>query len=362
MKINVTKPYLPPYEEYIYEIKSLWDSCWLTNFGEKHELLVEALRSKSNVKYINLFTNGHQALESAIKAFSLKGSVITTPFTFVSTTSAIVNCGLKPIFCDVKEDDYTIDPSKIEQLITEDTSAIIATHVYGNICDHDKIHAIAKKYDLKVIYDAAHAFNEKVDDKYIYDLGDASMVSFHATKVFHTIEGGAIYTNNKEVSEKLKLISSFGLQGEDVIIHSGNSKMNEFQAAMGLCNLRYLKNVIENRKLAYNHYSNRLSSLEEITINKYCENLERNYSYYPIFVKGGASKREELVAFLKKNGVNARLYFYPLTSKFTIFEEYYRETPTALKLSENVLCLPLYADLSLEDVDRVVDLVIEFFG
>ena len=243
-RINVTRSSMPPFEEYCEEIRSIWESRWLTNMGEKHEALTQALREKLEVPGISLFTNGHLALEATLRALDLRGEVITTPFTFASTTHAIARCGLKPVFCDVREGDYTIDPAKIEALITRDTCAILPVHVYGNICDDAAIEAVARAHGLKVIYDAAHAFGERVNGVSVARLGDASMFSFHATKVFHTIEGGAVAYRDEALTTPLQMQKNYGITSpETVEVCGGNSKMSEFQAAMGLCNLRWMKTI-----------------------------------------------------------------------------------------------------------------------
>lgn len=250
MVINVTRSSLPDFAEYIDEIKDLWDTHWLTNMGSKHKALQQALVDYLKVKDITLFTNGHLALEAAIEALDRKGEIITTPFTFASTTHAIIRKGSIPIFCDIEPNHFTIDPDKIESLITDKTIAILPVHVYGNVCDVDRIAKIAAKYQLKVIYDAAHAFKVEYLDQGIGTYGDATMFSFHATKVFHTIEGGAITYNDKDLSFKLDNIKNHGINGpETVIYEGGNAKMNEFQAAMGLCNLRHIDDEIARRKV-----------------------------------------------------------------------------------------------------------------
>ena len=241
-KILVTQSSIPTFEEYNEEIKSIFETKWLTNMGEKHQLLEEKLKEKVKVENISLFNNGHLALYTAIKKMNLTGEVITTPFSFSSTTHAIVQNGLTPVFCDINEDDYTIDVNKIESLITEKTSAIVAVHVYGNVCDVKKIEDIAKKYNLKVIYDAAHVFGVEIDGQGIGTFGDISMFSFHATKVFNTIEGGALTYNDSNLKEKIDRFKNFGINGPEKVEEVGiNSKMNEFQAAMGICNLKIRK-------------------------------------------------------------------------------------------------------------------------
>ncbi len=360
-KILITRSSLPPLEEYIDEIKELWETRWLTNMGVKHQLLAEKLKEYLNTENITLFVNGHLALESIIQAMNLKGEVITTPFTFISTTHAIVRNSLTPVFCDINYDDYTIDVSKIEDLITERTSAIIPVHVYGNICDYQEIDRIAKKYDLKVIYDAAHAFGEKIDGINVSNLGDASMFSFHATKVFNTIEGGAVTYKRNELKEKLDQIKNFGITGpESIESVGGNAKMNEFQAAMGICNLRHVDDEIEKRKKVVERYKERLSDIKGIKLNEEKENVKSNYAYFPVLFDGYKANRDEIYEELKKNNIFARKYFYPLTNDAQCYKNKFNveETPTAKYISERILTLPLYADLELSDVDRICDIII----
>ena len=261
-KIQVTQSSMPELEEYVEEIKSIFETKWLTNMGPKHIELETKLEEYLDVKNMTLFVNGHMALYSAIKALKLEGEVITTPFTFISTTNAIVQNGLTPVFCDIEPDTYTIDTSKIEELITEKTCAIVPVHVYGNICNVEEIERIAKKHNLKVIYDAAHAFGVKYKDKGIGNFGDMSMFSFHATKVFNSIEGGGISYNCDEYEKQLNLLKNFGITGPETAEEIGmNSKMNEFQAAMGLCNLRHVDGEIEKRKRIVEIYRNRLNNV-----------------------------------------------------------------------------------------------------
>lgn len=360
-KILVTRSSLPPFEEFIDEIKGLWETRWLTNMGVKHQLLEEKLKEYLNTENITLFVNGHLALESIIQAMELKGEVITTPFTFISTTHAIVRNGLTPVFCDINYDDYTIDVSKIEDLITERTSAIIPVHVYGNICDYQEIERIAKKYNLKIIYDAAHAFGEKVNGINVSNLGEASMFSFHATKVFNTIEGGAVTYKRNELKEKLDQIKNFGIMGpESIESVGGNAKMNEFQAAMGICNLRHVDNEIEKREKVVERYRERLSDIKGIKLNEEKENVKSNYAYFPVLFDGYKANRDEIYEELKKNNIFSRKYFYPLTNEAQCYKNKFNveETPTAKYISERILTLPLYVDLELSDVDRICDIII----
>lgn len=359
--IQVTRSSMPEFEEYVEEIKELWESHWLTNMGAKHIELEERLQDYLDTKNISLFANGHLALECVIAALKLTGEVITTPFTFASTTHAIVRNGLTPVFCDVNPEDYTIDVSKIEDLITEKTSAIIPVHVYGNVCDVKEIERIAKKYNLKVIYDAAHTFGVKVNGVGIANFGDASMFSFHATKVFNTIEGGAVTFNDETLTKKLNELKNFGITGpESVEYVAGNAKMNEFQAAMGICNLRHVDEEINKRRLVVEKYNSRLEYVKGIKVWKSQEGISSNYAYYPIVFDNYKYNRDEVFEKLKSEGIIARKYFYPLTNSFDCYKDNFKinETPVAKYISERVLTLPLYADLSLEDVDRICDIIL----
>lgn len=360
--IQVTKSSMPPIEEYIEQIKVLWENKWLTNMGVNHTKLESELNSYLKTSNITLFTNGHLGLEAAIAAFNLKGEVITTPYTFASSTHAIVRNGLEPVFCDVNKEDYTIDVSKIEELITEKTSAIIPVHVYGNICNVEEIDKIAKKYNLKVIYDAAHVFGAEYKGIGIGNYGDASMFSFHATKVFNTIEGGGVTYNSEEISLILDALKNFGMtSSEDVDYVGGNAKMNEFQAAMGLVNLKYVDQYIEKRKLVYQRYIENLDNVSGIKVSKVQPNVKSNYAYFPVIFDGYKMDRNQICEKLFDEGIVARKYFYPLTSSFSVYNNVYNsdDTPVAKFLSENVLTLPLYPDLSLNDVDKICQIILE---
>ncbi|WP_227004583.1 DegT/DnrJ/EryC1/StrS family aminotransferase [Jeotgalibaca arthritidis] len=359
-RIQVTKTSMPTFTEYTNEIKGLWDSHWLTNMGIKHKELERDLLKYLNVPNITLFTNGHLALENVIQAFNLTEEVITTPFTFASTTHAIVRNGLKPVFCDINSDDYTIDVDKIESLINERTSAIIPVHVYGNVCDVEAIDKIAKKHNLKVIYDAAHTFGVTVNGKGIGSYGDASMFSFHATKVFNTIEGGAVTFQDATLNKVLNELKNFGITGpESVGYIGGNAKMNEFQAAMGICNLRHVDNEILKRKNVVERYMSHLKGLKGIKLSPEQEGVQSNYAYFPVVFDGYKKTRDEVFEQLKEHDVIARKYFYPLTNSFECYKGQYnvQDTPVAQYIAERVLTLPLYADLDLQDVDRICEII-----
>ena len=358
--IQVTRSSMPEFEEYIEEIRELWDTHWLTNMGSKHKSLESQLLDYLKVPNITLFTNGHLALECIIAALNLRGEVITTPFTFASTTHAIVRNGLKPVFCDINPDDYTIDVEKIESLITEKTSAIIPVHVYGNVCDVEAIERIAKKYNLKVIYDAAHTFGVTVNGQGIGTFGDASMFSFHATKVFNTIEGGAVTYNDSSIKQVLNDLKNFGITGPETVEYvGGNAKMNEFQAAMGICNLRHVNGEIIKRKKVVERYIDNLKDITGIKLSKEQVDVESNYAYFPVVFDGYKMTRDGVFEKLKDNDIVARKYFYPLTNSFECYKDRYDvdETPVAKYIAERVLTLPLYADLALEDVDRICEII-----
>ena len=354
---------MPSYEEYCEEIRQLWDSHWLTNMGVKHQEFEALLKGYLDTPNVSLFTNGHLALENAIAAMELPkgGEVITTPFTFASTTHAIVRNGLIPVFCDIKPDDYTIDADKIEALITDKTCAIVPVHVYGNFCDVEKIEELAKAHDLKVIYDAAHSFGARYKGVSAANFGDASMFSFHATKVFNTIEGGAVCYSDTELSEKLNDLKNFGIHGPDSVQYvGGNAKMSEFQAAMGICNLRHLDDEIAKRRTVAMRYRERMSDVEGLRLNPIQENVEPNYAYFPVVFEAAFGKsRDEVLSQLGENGIIARKYFYPLTSDFDCYKELeHGDTPIAEYVSNRILCLPMYADLPLEDADRICDIIL----
>jgi len=366
-KILVTRSSMPDFEEYCEEIKKLWDSHWLTNMGVEHKQLQAELEAYLNCQHVVLYTNGHLALENVIAAmqFPKGGEVITTPFTFVSTTHAISRNGLVPVFCDVNPDDYTIDVNRLEALITEKTVAIVPVHVYGNMCDVERIEEIAKKYNLKVIYDAAHAFAVKYKGVSSANFGDASMFSFHATKVFNTIEGGAVCFQDDSLVQTMNDMRNFGIRGpERVVFIGGNAKMNEFQAAMGICNLRHLDREIGKRKQVVERYRNNLNNIEGIKICKPQKDVESNYAYFPAVFDGFGATRDEIFNALGEQGITARKYFYPITNSVEAYADLptagKEKTPVAAYLADRVLTLPLYADLALEDVDRICEIILSY--
>ncbi len=363
--ILVTRSSMPPFEEYVEEIRGIWDSHWLTNMGPKHKELQDKLREYLGVDKIDMFTNGHMAIELCLQAMNLpKGSeVITTPFTFASTTHAIVRNGLEPVFCDINPLDFTIDVSKIEKLITDKTSAIMPVHVYGNVCDVEEIQRVADKYGVKVIYDAAHTFGVRYKNQGIGSYGDISCFSFHATKVFNSIEGGAACFKDNDFGLELYRLKNFGIRGPETVDGVGaNAKMNEFCAAMGLCNLRHVDAEIQKRKIIVECYIDHLRGIAGLQLNPVQKDVVPNYAYFPVVFEEkvfGAS-RNEVSDLLEKHNINARKYFYPLTNTFGCFHGKYdpNHTPIALHISKRVLTLPLYADLDLEDVERICQIIL----
>ena len=361
-KIYVTKTTMPPYEEYCEMIKPLFESRYITNDGVYHEELEEKIKEYLNVSNVTLFTNGHLSLENAIQVLGLKGEIITTPFTFISTTHAIKRSGCEPVFCDINYDDYTMDVSKIESLITDKTCAIVPVHVYGNACNVEEIEKLAKKYNLKVIYDAAHAFGVKYKGNSIANYGDISMFSFHATKVFNTIEGGACIYKDDSLKKKLIYLKNFGINTdpkvEEVEYYGGNAKMNEFQAAMGLCNLKYLDSNIAKRKELILKYRELLSKVKGIKLSIVQDNVESNYSYFPIVVLDDYGiSRDELIKVLNTYNIYPRKYFYPISNELELYKNCKGDTPIAKDISERVMTLPLYPDLGINNVEKICDII-----
>ncbi len=359
-RINVTKSSMPTFEEYCEEIKPLWESRWLSNRGVESIKFEEELKKYLNVEEVYCFANGHVALEVAINGLKLEGEVITTAYTHISTTHSIVRNGLTPVFVDIKEDNYTIDPDLVEKAITDKTVAIVATHVYGFICDVEKIEKIAKKHNLYVIYDAAHAFGVTYKGIGVGNFGDISMFSTHATKVFHTIEGGIVSYKTKDNEKFLPMreIVNFGFRGHEEVCHIGtNARMNEFEAAMGVCNLRHIDEEIAKRKVVAEHYYKRLDGVDGIKIPKPDKDTKWNYSYFPVIFDGYKLNRNEVQEKLGNSNIYARKYFFPITNKVECYKEKYGlvDLPISNRISDTVLTLPLYADMTIDDVDRVCD-------
>lgn len=364
--IFVTKPSLPPVEEYMEYVRQIFDRGILTNMGPMHEEFRERLSDYLDADICIPMCNGHMALEMTIQAFGLKGEVITTPFTFASTTHAIVRNGCTPVFCDVREEDCTMDPNKIEDLITERTSAIIPVHVYGLPCDVEKIEAIAKKHGLKVIYDAAHAFGVKVGGRSITNFGDASMISFHATKVFQTIEGGCTVVHDKDHAMRIYQLENFGIMNEDRVAAVGaNAKMNEFEAAMGICSLNHIDENIAARKAVFETYVRELSGIPGIRMPEpYREDVIRNYAYVPVLFDAEilGTDRDKIYSRLGFHKIYARKYFHPLTNSFECYAGcgYKGDTPVAEKLSKQVLTLPIYSELTTGEAEDICKIIKKF--
>ncbi|EAQ53110.1 MULTISPECIES: DegT/DnrJ/EryC1/StrS aminotransferase family protein [Vibrio] len=365
MKIKVTQPSFPPLSEFNQMLEDIWDRKWLTNGGHYHQELERALANHLGVKYVSLFCNGTIALLTGLKALGITGEVITTPFTFVATSHAIEWNGCTPVFCDIDPDSYNLDPSKIESLISEKTQAIMPVHVYGTPCDVKALKSIADKYDLKVFYDAAHSFGVEVDGESILNFGDLSMMSFHATKVFNTIEGGALITNCPDMKKKIDFLKNFGFAGEESVVDIGiNGKMNEVQAAFGLAQLKYVEEQITHCKSISDLYREKLSDVPGIEVLKESDNVKYNYSYFPIVVneREFGIDRDMLYEILKDNNILSRKYFYPLVSDFDVYKnnrEIFRQgsLSVAKKISARVLCLPIYSDLNIDDASNVIDVI-----
>ncbi len=354
--INVTKSYLPDKEKYQGYVDKIYDNCWLTNNGPIAQELEKRLREYLGVKHILLVSNGTLALQIAYRVLGLTGEVITTPFSFVATTSTLVWEGLKPRFADINKETLCLDPNNITEKINPNTSAILPVHVFGNACDIDKIQAIAKENNLKVVYDAAHTFDVSYKGKSILNYGDASTLSFHSTKLFHTIEGGAIIFNSEEHYNKAKKIINFGLSGpEDIEFLGINCKMNEFQAAMGLCVLDDLQKIKNGRKRAYDWYIENLQHMKTLEFQKGNEESTQNYAYFPVIFQS-----EEVLLKVKSelnnNGINPRRYFYPSldTLNYLKHREY---MPVSNDISKRILCLPMYDSLREEDITRICNII-----
>ena len=363
MNIPVIRSSMPPMEEYMAEIAPLWESRYLSNHGEKARELERRTAEYLGADHAVSAVNGHQALELILQAMELKGEVITTPFTFVSTVAAIVRCGLTPVFCDIREDDCTLDPEKLEGLITEKTCAILPVHVYGNFCRVEEIDAIAKKHGLKVIYDAAHAFGATYRGQGAGSFGDAAMFSFHATKAFHSAEGGLVTCRDAHLTNALWQLQNFGLSGAaDVQRVAGNAKMNEFSAAMGLCNLRHLGEYLEGRKRAYLQYLSRLDGIRGVRLNRFAGGVEPNYTYFPVWIdpEQAGFDRDDLAKTLEEHGIGSRKYFSPAVCDMAPYRKYDRgQTPIARKAASQVLTLPMYAELTQTEVDEICDVILK---
>ena len=364
-KIYLTRPLLPDFDEFIKISKEIYNSRWITNMGEKHNLLEEELKEKLKVPNLSLFNNGTTALLVALKSLNLPvgSEVITTPFTFAATPHCIMWNGLRPVFCDIEPDTMAIDADKIEELITPNTSAILGVHVYGFPCNIKKIDEIAQKYGLKVIYDAAHAFSTEIDGVGIGNFGDISMFSFHATKLFNTIEGGCLTYNDSNLVRKIYDLRNFGIQNEEIVEDVGiNGKMNEFSAAFGLLNLKIYKEEQNKRQKIKAFYDTELSSVEGIRIPKMPDNTTDSYQYYPVIIEDDYPlTRDELYDKFRERDILVRKYFYPACSDYECYKSDSRFIRKELKVTNDikhkVLCLPYYGDLkenNLRDICNII--------
>jgi len=362
--IYVTQPFLPPLKEFIPFLKDIWNSKWLTNMGRYHRQFEKELADYLGVKYVSLFVNGTLALITALQVLRITGEVITTPFSFVATAHALYWNGITPVFCDIEPEYCNIDPDKIEALITPKTTAILPVHVYGNPCQVDKIERIADTYGLKVIYDACHAFGVKINGKSILNYGDLSVLSFHATKVFTTFEGGAIICHDEKTKKRIDFLKNFGFADEITVVGQGiNAKMNEFSAALGLLQLKYIDKVIARRKKITELYRKKLTGIKGIRFLKEIAGIKHNFAYFPIFIdkKEYGKTRDELYEELKKHNLFVRRYFYPLISHFSIYRGLTSAIPDKLRVAERiakeVLCLPIYDKLKLENISYITNII-----
>lgn len=363
-QITVTSPLLPSLDDFIPMLRDIWGRKWLTNNGHYHKELEKALAEYLGVNYISLFTNGTLPLITALQAMRISGEVITTPYSFVATTHSIWWNGLKPVFVDIEEETGNIDPEKIEAAITPHTTAIMPVHVYGTPCNMKRIQEIADVYGLKVIYDAAHAFGVKVNGESVLNAGDMSTLSFHATKVYNTVEGGALICHDEATKKRIDYLKNFGFAGETTVVAPGiNSKMDEIRAAYGLLNLKQVDDAIAKRKATAEKYRAALQSVPGLRMLNDIEGVHHNYAYFPIFIdeKTYGMSRDDLYAKLQEHDIFGRRYFYPLISTFSAYKGLEsanpKNLPIAHKLADQVLCLPMFAGLDEEGVNRVIDVV-----
>lgn len=364
--ITVTSPLLPDLEEFHGLLKQIWDSKWITNNGSFHKQLERELADYLKVPYVSLFTNGTLPLITALQALRITGEVITTPYSFVATTHALWWNGIKPVFVDIDMRTGNLDPDKIEAAITPKTTAIMPVHVYGKPCDTKRIQEIADRYGLKVIYDAAHAFGVEVNGESILNAGDMSTLSFHATKVYNTIEGGAMVMQDEKTKQRIDYLKNFGFAGETTVVGPGiNSKMDEIRAAYGILNLRQVDDCIAARQRVAIYYREALKNVEGVSFFMDMPGVKHNYSYFPIFIdeKKYGMSRDELYMKMKAVNVLGRRYFYPLISEFSTYRGLESSNPTNLpnahKMANSVICLPMHHALSDSDLQRIVELIIK---
>ncbi|MCK7414506.1 DegT/DnrJ/EryC1/StrS family aminotransferase [Enterobacter cloacae] len=362
--VYVTSPLLPPLEEFIPYLETLWESKILTNSGQFHQQLEEALAAYLGVKHVCLFSNGTLALLTALQTLRITGEVITTPYSFVATSHSLLWNDLTPVFADIDPVTFNIDPDRIEELITPKTTAIMPVHCYGIPCDMERIQKIADTYGLKVIYDAAHCFGVKQDNASILNYGDLSVLSFHATKVFNTFEGGAIICHDAKTKQRIDYLKNFGFADETIVMAPGiNAKMNEVQAAMGLLQLKYIDSALQERAVIYQRYVELLdAALPALEYIKPASNIEWNYSYFPVLIRAdSAVSRDAIYAELRKHNIYARRYFYPLISAFPMYRHFptanAQHLPVADEISHAVLCLPIYPGLAVADQRRIIEII-----
>lgn len=364
--IYITQPVLPPLNELLDYMKLIWDKKILTNNGPFHYELEQKLCEYLGVPYISLFANGTLALLTALQALGISGEVITSPFSFVATSHAILWNKLKVVFADIEKDTFTLDPQKIEEAITSETTAILPIHVYGYPCKVKEIKSIADKYNLKVIYDAAHTFGTKMNGHSLCNYGDLSILSFHATKVFNTFEGGAIVCHDSLMKQHIDQLKNFGFTGELTVQAVGiNAKMNEIQAAIGLLQLKYIDGAIEKRRQVADHYRSQLKGFDGISYMEDIPNFKHNFSYFPIFVKNEKNRksRDMIYSELRKNNIFGRRYFYPLISHFPVYSKFNssrsENLQVAEKVAEEVICLPIYPDLGIDKINNICEILIK---
>lgn len=364
-QIAVTSPLLPDLDEYTQLLKEIWDSKWITNNGSFHKRLERELADYLKVPYLSLFTNGTLPLITALQALRITGEVITTPYSFVATTHSLWWNGIKPVFVDIDPENCGLNPDKIEAAITPKTTAIMPVHCYGKPCDIEGIQQVADKYGLKVIYDAAHAFGVEINGKSILEYGDMSTLSFHATKVYNTLEGGALVVKDKKTKQRIDYLKNFGFTGETEVVAPGiNSKMDEARAAYGILNLKQVDAAIELRHQVAVRYRETLKNVEGVTFFEDMQGVKHNYSYFPIFVdaeKYGMT-RDELYFKMKEQNVLGRRYFYPLISTFSTYRGLESSRPENLpiahKIAEQVICLPIHHEINELDMERILATIV----
>ena len=364
--VYVTQPAMPPLDEFLIYLQQIWDNKILTNNGPFHQQFEKEIADYLGVKHLSVFANGTLALVTALQALRITGEVITTPFSFVATTHALWWNNIKPVFVDIEPDLFTLDPMKIEAAITPQTTAIMPVHVYGNPCQTDSIQKIADTYGLKVIYDAAHAFGVKINGSSILMSGDLSVLSFHATKTFNTLEGGAIVCHDEQTKRHIDHLKNFGFEDELTVVEPGiNAKMNELQAAYGLVQLKHVDDYIAKRKAVAELYRNELKDIKGIRVLNDIEGIRHSYTYFPILIneKEYGESRDDVYERLKRNNIYGRRYFYPLISQFPTYRGLPSaqpgNLPVATKLAEQVICLPIYPALETEDIERIIAILKE---